>query len=241
MVAHKRKHKTGNVERSPGILFTTSTPSKLQPSANVVLGLLDAMYHASSDLGHSEHGDTVNVSDALAQELSELSKASRKFRFTAELSRGIGLISVPKPLVPTEVVHSLLTGSLPSVPPMFVSRVIPVDFVCAPNVESFKSSLLPMIQSAFTRLPVDTTWKVVLDKHGLTNLTKEILIDLLQGAIPERHEVSIYDPNIVIMVQITQQMCGVGLLKDYDALCEYNLRKRIASSASDRISSIKDS
>jgi hypothetical protein len=92
--------------------------------------------------------------------------------------------------------------------------------------------MLPVIKAAFDALTTDVTWKVVLDKHGLTNITKENLVDMLLAAIPERHEVSIHEPQIVVMVQVTQKTCGVALLKDYDALCEYNIRKLILQRAS---------
>ena len=238
MVAHK-KHGMGNHERASGILFTTSTPSKIQQSANTLLGILDALFDRDAEVQFNAPNATASsVSDAISEELSQLSRVSKRFWFGGELSRGIGLIGVQRGSVPSDVVHQVLLGKLPGQPPMFLSRIIPIDFVSAPNIQSFSNTLLPVIKSHFESLSLDHTWKLVLDKHGLTNISKEGLLQLLQEVIPERHEVSIHEPEIVVMVQITQRMCGVSFLKDYDLLCEYNIRKLILQRNSTSDSSI---
>jgi tRNA(Ser,Leu) C12 N-acetylase TAN1 len=143
----------------------------------------------------------------------------------------MGFVSITRDLNPTDFVHSLLTTHCPSVPPLFVSRILPVELACAPNLQSFHSVVVPAIESKFKGLDRDTTWKIVFDKHGLTNITKDRAIELAQSTIEERHEVSITDPDIVIMIQITHTICGVSFLPDYDQLAEYNIRKLVSRRA----------
>jgi hypothetical protein len=225
----KKKFKTDALDRIPGLIFTISTPSKLKQSSNSVLALLDAVKVDPNEVDHPRilTSNAGSVSDEISRELQELSKSSKLYKFSSELSRGMGLISFSKELVPSEFVYRLLKNNCPASPPMFVSRLIPVDVVCAPNIQSFESVVVPAIHKKFKEFSEDVSWKVIFDRHGLTNLTKDKAIELAQGVIDDRHEVSIFEPDIVIMIQITQSMCGVGFLKEYDQLCEYNLRKLI--------------
>jgi tRNA(Ser,Leu) C12 N-acetylase TAN1 len=112
---------------------------------------------------------------------------------------------------------------------MFVSRIDPVDVACAPNLASFEAVCVPAIETKFKSFPSDVTWKVVYEKHGESNLTREKAIELAESVIEDRHEVSIHNPDIVIKIHIFQSMCGMGFLRDYDNLCEYNIRKLVTS------------
>lgn len=215
-------------DRAPGVLFTVSVPSKLRYGANCILSIFDAANPTAvvSDASVSVPQSS-SVSDAISLEISQMSEKKLKYRFSSELSRGIGLLAFPSDLLPSEFVHMVLMSHLPAISPLYVSRLIPLDFTCAPNIVSFEAVMIPHIQSHFEACP-DQTWKVVLDKHGLTNITRDNVISLAQTVIPERHEVSIQCPDTVIMIQITQTLCGLSFLRDYEALCEYNIRKLIA-------------
>ena len=215
-------------DRTIGIVFTLSAPSKVRQAANALLSLLDPIGLGQED---SSHDTTVNrsISEAIEDELRKLNKSTKRFKFATELSRGVGLIGFSKGLVPSDFVHDLLLNHCPSVPPLFVCRIDPIDVVCAPNLVSFESVCVPAIRSRFKSLSKDVTWKVVYDKHGECNLSKEKAIELIQSAIEDRHEVSIHEPEITIMIHIFQSMMGVGFLRDYDSLCEYNIRKLVAS------------
>ncbi len=221
-----KKAKLSHTERVPGILFTLGHPSKIQQGANVLLRLLDSF---DAESGYDESNQDLSVSDAIANELAALEKTKRRFRFAAELSRGCGLISCPKKIIPSNVVYSLLTENCPAVPLQLISRVEPLDVVCAPNLVSFETVCVPYIRDKFRLLTTDTTWKVVFDKHGETNITRERVIELAHSVIPEQHEASVHEPQIVILVHIFQSICGVGLLRDYDQLSQYNIRKLVTS------------
>lgn len=218
-------------ERVPGLLFTVSNPSKLQLAANSLLALCDSHYSQADEsvltTDEIPESDNVNISDAIEQELSQLNASKRNFKYLGELTRGIGLLSFPRKTTPSDFVFTLLSGDLPSVPPMFVSRIIPIDWVCAPNQVSFESVIVPLVKAKFASFTDDITWKLELDRHGLTNITKESAIECLHSVIDPRHEVSIFNPDVVVMIQVTTQTCGVSLLRGFDKLCNYNLRKLI--------------
>jgi hypothetical protein len=221
--AKKAKHSP--VDRNPGILFTFGQPSKIQQATNSLLSALDRLNDET--VLPADAIETSNVSDTITQELAALKKDRKRFRFSAELSRGCGLLSCPKKAVPSEIVYSLLKDNCPVVPLSLVSRVDPLDVVCAPNLSSFESVCVPAIKQKFEGIEKDVTWKVIFDKHGETNISKEKVIDLAHSVIPERHESSVHEPEIVILVHIFQSICGVGFVREYDQLCQYNIRKLI--------------
>ena len=223
-----KRQKANSADRSTGIVFTLSAPSKVKQAGNALLALLDPL---GVDASTNEQPDVVtgSVSDAINLELRELKKANKRFKFACELSRGVGLIGFNKALVPSDFVYDLLSNNCPSVPPLFVCRTDPVDVVCAPNLVSFETVCLPAIAAKFKSFPADVTWKVVYDKHGESNLSREKAIELIQSVIEDRHEVSIHAPDVTVMIHVFQSMLGVGFLRDYDSLCEYNIRKLVAS------------
>lgn len=223
-----KRQKTNSADRCTGVIFTLSAPSKVKQAANALLALLDPLQVEVSNIDKSD-AVTGSVSDAIDIELRELKKANKRFKFSCELSRGVGLIAFSKTLIPSEFVYDLLSNNCPSVPPLFVCRIDPVDVVCAPNLVSFETVCLPAIKSKFQSLSDDVTWKVVYDKHGESNLSRDKAIEMIQSVIEDRHEVSIHAPDVTIMIHIFQSMLGVGFLKDYDSLCEYNIRKLVAS------------
>jgi len=222
-----KKHKSASPDRVIGVVFTLSAPSKVKQAGNALLSLFDPLQ--LDDPSDKPCDANRSVSDAIADELRELTKSNKRFKFSCELSRGVGLIGFSKGLVPSEFVYDLLFNRCPHVPPLFVCRIDPVDVVCAPNLVSFESVCVPAIAAKFKSLQHDVTWKVVYDKHGESNLSKDKAIDLIQSVIEDRHEVSIHSPDITIMIHIFQSMLGVGFLRDYDKLCEYNIRKLVAS------------
>ena len=216
--------------RLPGVLFTVSNPSKLRQASSALLALLQVhCTEMNACEGQDESADhqQQNVSDQIASELAELSKQKHLLRFSGELSRGIGLIGTIKGIKPSVLVHRLFTGPLPVVPPLFVSRVCPIDWVCAPNLKSFKAVMTPVIKNKFEGFTEDVTWKIQLDTHGLTDIKKDVLVTLLNDVIQSRHEVSIHEPEVSIIIQVTTQVCGVSLVRDFDAFEGYNLRKVI--------------
>ena len=225
-----KKRRTIQSDRTPGVLFTVSVPSHMKQSTNAILSLFDAATARSSDADRASVTPLEStVSDAISVELAQLSTKRRAgYRFSAELSRGIGLIAFSGNHSPSDFVHEVLKAELPRVAPMYVSRLIPMDFTCAPNIVSFEAVMIPQIQAYF-REGADQTWKIVFEKHGLTNITKDKIIELTQAVIPDRHEISIQKQDIVVMIQTTQSLCGLSFLKDYECLCEYNIRKLIAS------------
>lgn len=172
-------------------------------------------------------GNSSSVSSQIARELRALKEDSNLYRFGCELSRGVGIIHFGCELSPSQFLHSFLTNLCPTVCPAFVSRVIPIDIVCAPNVSSFTSVCIPLIGKKFAEYSGDRTWKLVFEKHALTNLDKELVLSLIHEVIPERHEASITSPDVVVMVQTFQTTCGVGFLEDFEILEEYNIRKLI--------------
>jgi hypothetical protein len=196
-----------------------------------LLALCDSHNPPGDDsLQHNEESSDLvdlNISDEIENELAQLKASKRNFKYIGELSRGIGLLSVPRKITPSHFLFTLLSGDLPSVPPMFVSRVFPLDWVCAPNQVSFESVVVPLVKEKFASFPDDLTWKLEFDRHGLTNITKESAIGCLHDVIDPRHEVSIHNPDVVVMIQVTTQTCGVSLLRGFDKLCNYNLRKLI--------------
>lgn len=226
-----KKQKAGSADRSIGVVYTLSAPSKVKQAGNALLSLFDPL-HIDKEIVKSSDTNR-SISDEIEAELRALNKSNKRFKFSSELSRGVGLIAFAKGLVPSEFVHDLLSNHCPHVPPLFVCRIDPVDVVCAPNLISFQTVCLPAIASKFKSMEKDITWKVVYDKHGESNISKEKAIDLIQSVIEDRHEVSIHSPDVTIMIHVFQSMLGIGFLRDYDKLCEYNIRKLVASRVKD--------
>jgi hypothetical protein len=223
-------------ERIPGVLFTVSNPSKLTPAGHALLRLFDEFSQKLASVDNSENicsdiqpdvpGDT-SVSDEISRELAALNATKKSFKFMGEVSRGMGLITLPKGTRPSEFLESLLSGALPASPPMFISRVIPEDYVCAPNSQSFESVILPILKRRFDSFTDSVTWKLVYEKHGLTNLTREALIEMVHAVINEKHEVSVHEPEVTILVHLTIHSCGVAIVSKFEELSEFNLRKLI--------------
>ena len=229
MTKESRNH-TPNRDRNPGVFFTVSNPSKLQQASRSLVALLSPLCRISDSDEESKDVEAKNdtsVSDMITAELNALKAKTHKIWYAGELCRGIGHIVTKKPLTPSHLIHSFFTNDLPAMPPLFISRILPVDWTCAPNQKSFTAVMLPLIRTSFKSFSEDVTWKVVFEKHSLTDMTKEALIDALHDCIEARHEVSIYEPQISILIQVTTQVCGVALVKDFDKFEGYNLRKFI--------------
>jgi hypothetical protein len=219
-------------ERQHGVFFTVSNPSKLQQASRALLSLLNPLCDTADSCEDEctiQESAGKTVSEQIAAELGALKATSRKIWYAGELCRGIGHIVTKKPVSPSQLIHSLFAGDLPMMPPLFISRILPVEWTCAPNQKSFTAVMLPVVSANFKAFTNDVTWKLVFEKHSLTDMTKDGLINALHDSIEARHEVSIYEPQITILVQITTQVCGVALVEDFDKFEAYNLRKFIIS------------
>lgn len=222
-----KRHRQDVVDRSPGVIFTLSVPSKLQIGSNAILSCFDQVPKDSA-VEIPVENDDLTVSEQISIELMALKKESKSYRFGCELSRGVGFIAFNGSLSPTKFIHTFLSSHCPPISPPFVSRLIPIEIVCAPNLASFTAVCVPQIAKKFAGYAVDRSWKLIFDKHALTNLSKENVLDLLHSAIEERHEASITAPDVVLMVQTFQSVCGIAFLENYDELAEYNIRKLVS-------------
>ena len=103
-----KKQKSNSADRSIGVVFTLSAPSKVKQAANALLSLFDPLQVNNETVEQSETGRS--ISDAIEEELRQLNKSNKRFRFSSELSRGMGLIAFNKGLVPSDFVHDLLSN-----------------------------------------------------------------------------------------------------------------------------------
>lgn len=59
-----------------------------------------------------------------------------------------------------------------------------------------------------------------------TSLTRDTLIPLIAACVPadEGHHVDLAHPDVILVVEVLRNVCGIGALHDYERWAKYNVQ-----------------
>lgn len=104
-------------------------------------------------------------------------------------------------------------------------RIIPLDHLCKPMVDEFRSLSERVLSPQFT---TDTTWYLDCRVYGVAELSKASVKEII-GHIMSQHgqrqKCHKINPAVCIIVRVTGVACGISVVRDWTARKQYNFHK----------------
>ncbi|WFD24309.1 hypothetical protein MEQU1_003008 [Malassezia equina] len=136
-------------------------------------------------------------------------------------------LACPAPVDATRLVlrllqHTETTGEAYS---RFVQRVTPVCVLCHADTDSIQHAAPRALRAAFPRNRA-CTYRIEPRIRAHTSLTRDTLIPLIAACVPsdEGHRVDLAHPDVIIVVEVLRNVCGIGALHDFERWGKWNVQ-----------------
>lgn len=115
----------------------------------------------------------------------------------------------------------------------FVQRLAPVDALCRAEVDAIRATATEVLPRYFTaerprtvRTSVLTQYRIEPRIRSHTSLSRDVLIPLVASCIPDSaaHRADLAHPEVVILVEVLKNVCGIGAVEDYERLGKLNVQ-----------------
>ncbi|WFC94759.1 hypothetical protein MBRA1_001393 [Malassezia brasiliensis] len=107
----------------------------------------------------------------------------------------------------------------------FVQRLAPVDALCRADVDAIRATATQVLPRYF---PADRprTYRIEPRIRSHTSLSRDVLIPLVASCIPDTaaHRADLAHPEVVILVEVLKNVCGIGAVEDYERLGKLNVQ-----------------
>lgn len=115
----------------------------------------------------------------------------------------------------------------------FVQRLAPVDALCRAEVDAIRATATQVLPRYFpadrprtVRAWVLTQYRIEPRIRSHTSLSRDVLIPLVASCIPDSaaHRADLAHPEVVILVEVLKNVCGIGAVEDYERLGKLNVQ-----------------
>ncbi|KAG9411064.1 THUMP domain-containing protein 1 [Aphanomyces cochlioides] len=105
----------------------------------------------------------------------------------------------------------------------FIQRMIPLEKLCYPSVEDIAACAKPFIERHFK----DTEgiqYAVEVRKRNSGNIASMDIINACVAVVGPNHKVNLTKPDVVIVIEIFKNVCGVSVVTDFHRFKKFNVR-----------------
>lgn len=116
----------------------------------------------------------------------------------------------------------------------YVQRISPVRILCRADLEAIKAAATKALASTFPASQprtvgigyIDLQYRIEPRIRAHTSLSRDVLIPLIASCVPSNadHRVDLAQPDVLIVVEVLRNVCGIGVLDEYEALGKWNVQ-----------------
>lgn len=163
------------------------------------------------------------LQEEVEQEKDQQKEDTRKFHEIRDqkLPQGVGFMKIqeiegkPSDLM-LNILEKVVTGNEKT---ENIGRMLPMDHLCKPHLESFKILAEEHIKPKFVQ---GKSWCLYFKSRNMKSISKDDVlkvVDQWSDGCP----VSIDNPDMCIVVEVNPLFAGVGLLKEWKKYSKYNV------------------
>lgn len=119
----------------------------------------------------------------------------------------------------------------------YVQRLVPVRVLCRTDTDSIRTAAKAALAPAFSDQP--RTYRVEPRIRSHTSLSRDVLIPLVASCVPTNaaHRVDLAHPDVIIVVEVLRNVCGIGTLDEYERFGKWNVQTLVERHNSDSVRS----
>ncbi|KAJ3166871.1 THUMP domain-containing protein 1 [Geranomyces variabilis] len=242
LFATKGSHKSGASEVVPGMqgiyCFVTmdretKAVSELRGLLNEYLEKIYGPQQSNAGASSDEEGD---VSDLLTKELAELKKApsntKQQFYWRKTNMDCVVFLQTYAPIEPAEFVRLILTDLKKTKikKTRYTQRLHPIQRTCRPYEDDIKAMARPLLAPHFEGKK-GIKWAVEARVKRNSSIKREVVIDAIAGLVGTDHVVDLKNAEVTVIVEVLTNVCGMSVVRDYQALRKFNLEEIHAGDA----------
>ncbi|RGB43568.1 hypothetical protein C1646_680412 [Rhizophagus diaphanus] len=166
----------------------------------------DKIYTANE--GSDNEGSDNDVESSIAKEIAQMKESHKSRRFMS---------------IPTGTDCGIYNFSRLE----FSMRMIPITKTCYANMNDIKKMAEEILKPRFHSLKDNQQIQYAIVPNFRNNnvIDRMELINAIAELVGNQHKVNLVDPELVIIVDVFMNICGMSILEDYKKLKKYNIEK----------------
>ncbi|WFD43531.1 hypothetical protein MPSI1_002193 [Malassezia psittaci] len=107
----------------------------------------------------------------------------------------------------------------------YIQRLAPVDKLCRAEQDAIRSTATEVLSNFFSS-DQPRTYRIEPRIRSHTSLSRDILISLIASCVPDNggHRANLTQPDVVILVEVLKNVCGVGVIENYEQMGKFNVQ-----------------
>ncbi|KAF0683946.1 Aste57867_24027 [Aphanomyces stellatus] len=241
--SHKKRQMASTAKGFSAVLVTcdkTKERQVVKDILNILNDTADILYPKKVDENADDDNDDAAKDDdakpkssaeMLQEEIAGLkkdAKAGKTGRFTA-LDSGVKGIILVQFLDESMDVKKVIDHIFQQVQntmefsSRFIQRMIPLEKMCYPSVEDITACATPFIERHFKDTK-DIQYSVEVRKRNSGNIASMDIINACVAVVGAQHKVNLTKPEVVIVIEIFKNVCGVSVVTNFHQHKKFNVR-----------------
>ncbi|KAG0642865.1 hypothetical protein HOY80DRAFT_948607 [Tuber brumale] len=128
------------------------------------------------------------------------------------------------PCEPTSMVNALCAGTVENrLKSRHVHRLTPVTRIGKANAEGLEAVAKEVLPPHFHRSEECIKFAIKPTSRNHNHLKRDQIIKIVADVVGTNHKADLTNPDLLILVDLYQSICGMSVVKDWEALKKFNL------------------
>ncbi|EQC38158.1 hypothetical protein SDRG_04587 [Saprolegnia diclina VS20] len=230
---YKKRNVASTAKGFAGILVTCDRTKERQVVKDILNILNDtADKHYPKDLDENDDDDddadddSKTSAEKLAEEIKGLKKDKGRFIALDSGVKGIIMIQIADKKIPVVALVNHIFEEIEATKQFssrFIQRVIPLENLCFPDITEITEAVTPYIERHFKDTK-DLTFSVEVKKRNSGNIASMDIINACVAVVGPAHKVNLTTPDVVILIEIFKNVCGVSVVTNFHQFRKFNVR-----------------
>ncbi|OQR93806.1 hypothetical protein ACHHYP_02268 [Achlya hypogyna] len=227
---YKKRNVASTAKGSAGVLVScdrTKERQVVKDILNILSEAADKHYPADdNDDDEDVEDDSKTSAEKLAEEIKGLKKNKGRFVALDSGVKGVIMVQSTDTKVPIIALVDHIFDEIVATKQFssrFIQRLIPLENLCFPGVEEITAAVTPLIERHFKET-TGLTFSVEVKKRNSGNIPSIDIINACVAVVGPNHKVNLTSPDVVILVEIFKNVCGVSVVTNFHQFRKFNVR-----------------
>ncbi|PUU74053.1 hypothetical protein B9Z19DRAFT_1093761 [Tuber borchii] len=179
-----------------------------------------------NDKDEDEEVEDEDIGASIQQEINDLKGAKPEKPFiSVKLDiECVIFFRLNPPCEPTAMVNALCAGTLENrLKSRYVHRLTPVTRIGKANAEGLEAVAKEVLPSYFHQGEECIKFAIKPTSRNHNHLKRDQIIKIVADVVGTKHKADLKNPDLLILVDFYQSICGMSVVKDWETLKKFNL------------------
>lgn len=179
----------------------------------------------------AEESDRDDVEASIEKELSDLKAPKKKTDRIVPIELNTDcffFVKLHRPIKPVELLEYIFAdlAVAENKRSRYLQRLVPATRLCIAQLERIQECLKEVLpDSPLSEEAAPTTYAIELRRRNHDLLQREDIYKSVAESIPRKHTVDLKNSNVHIMLEVTKNICGISIVKDFRKYRKFNVQE----------------